>query len=459
MKTRRRRIGIASLATFVLTIAACAGFFLWLLTLSGGLPSLSSTHYDVTAVLPSAGAELVPGARVTMAGVQVGEVTSVARRGSDALVGMTITNGAITPLAADSRVQPRYRTALGENYIEIIPGQSGVRMRSGGVIPIARSLQTVDVDQLLSTLHEPARTQARKMIQALGGSIGGRGDQLNTLLGGSASTIQSGADVVAALVPQRQQIGQLVQQLGDLTAGIGQQGTEIRQLADGGLTTFRAIAARDTALRTLIDVLPPTLHTIQTTTSTLRVVTGQAAPVLFNLASTLDAARPAAVRLAPAATELRGVLHDLGYAAGPLKQTLSQVVRLAPSAATALPLLHQALCQVNPMIRYTKPYIPDLIGMITELGGASNTFDSIGHTILLTAIINENSLVGQTPAVGQALQTLLHSGLLAKSNRLTYDPYPGPMQGNNLTTGSAVTGPGDLRAVTGYVYPHVVADC
>jgi hypothetical protein len=62
--------------------------------------------------------------------------------------------------------------------------------------------------------------------------------------------------------------------------------------------------------------------------------------------------------------------------------------------------------------------------------------------------------------MAQALQTLLHSGLLSKSNHLTYDPYPKPMTANSAPmSGVQVTGPATLNAQTGYVYPHILADC
>jgi phospholipid/cholesterol/gamma-HCH transport system substrate-binding protein len=460
VKRQRRRHRIAQLATFVLLVGTAVGFFLWLMTLGGGLTTLGGTHYSVSAVLPDGGAQLVPGARVTMAGVQVGEVNGVSRMGSDAVVKMTLTNSAVVPLHTGSSAQLRTRTPLGEDYIEIFAGPGHATMPPGAVIPARQARLTVDVDQVLSVLQGPARTEARRLIQGLGGAVNGRGAQLNSLVGSAALTLQNGSQVVNAIAPQRQQISRLVQQLGDLTAGIGQQGTQIRQLALGGLTTFRAIASRDAALSKLIDVLPPTLTAVQTTTNKLHAVTGTVAPVLFNLAATINDARPAAQLLGPATGDLHTVLNDLGAAAPPLKSTLAQLEALSPSAVQALPNLHKVLCQINPILRYAQPYTSDVVATPTELGSASNTFDSIGHTILLDPTINENSFVAQTPAMAQALQTLLHSGFLSTTNHLTYSPYPPPGQANQApTSGVQVTGPSTLRAQTGYVYPHITADC
>jgi phospholipid/cholesterol/gamma-HCH transport system substrate-binding protein len=326
--------------------------------------------------------------------------------------------------------------------------------------PAARSAPVSWSPQVLSVLQGRAGTQARRLVQGLGAAVNGRGDQLNELVGTGAATVDNGSHVVDALAPQRAQISQLVQQLGDLTGGIGQEGAEIRELASGGLSTVHAIAARDRELGQLVDVLPRTLRSVQTTTGKLKSVTGKAAPVLFNLASTLDAIRPAAMLLGPASISLRGVLSDLSSAAPPLRQTLSQLEKLSPPAVKVLPQADKLLCQVNPIIRYAQPYTPDILALITEFGSASNTFDAIGHTLVLDPTINEDAYVSQTPAMATALQTLVDAGLLSTSSHLSYDPYPAPGQANSVsTTGPEVTGPGTVKAQTGYVYPHVVADC
>jgi phospholipid/cholesterol/gamma-HCH transport system substrate-binding protein len=457
LRSRSRR---RNLAAFVAVVTVSVVFFLWLLTLSGGLPSPTGAHYDINGIFPTAGAELVPGARVTMAGVQVGTITGVSRVGDGAMIGMRITDGGVVPLPSDSRAQLRSRTPLGENYVEITPGTASSSLSSGGSIPVTQVDESVDVDQVLSIFQGQAQTEARRLIQGIGGAVNGQGAQLNSLLGGVGGALQAGSDVVDRLYNQRTQLSQLVTQLGDVAGGLGRQGSEIENLARGGLQTFRAVAARDRDLGALIRVLPSTLSQVQVTTRKLAAVTDEASPVLSNLATTLNEARPATQDLRPAAAQLNGVVQDLGSASPPLEGTLTSLRSLAPTTAQALPALNQTLCQVNPIIRYVKPYIPDIVSMVTELGSASNSYDAIGHTILLTPTVNQDSIVGLPASASNALQTLLSSGLLAKVNGLTYDPYPAPGQENVTAQGlPRVTGPADVHAASGYVYPHVTAAC
>jgi virulence factor Mce-like protein len=446
-------------ATFVAFVAAAVGFVLLFVGLGGGLPSFGKT-YEVRALMPTAGS-LTPGARVTMAGARVGAVTSIQRQGSGAIVAMEIDDSRVTPIPRDSRVGLRERTPVGENYVTIFPGSGSASLPSGDVLPMTQANDYVDVDQLLSVLQGATRERARQLIQGLGGALAGRGPALNSFLGGTSDALSTGSRVVATLAADRVQIGRLVAQLGDVSAAVGQRGADISTLAQGALTTFNAIGSRDVALRQLLDQLPATLAQVRSTTTILGSVTRVAAPVLFNLAAAVQEVRPAVQLLAPAASEGRNVVDELGAAAPPLQQTLSKLRGLSAPAAEALPRMHKTLCQLNPMIRYVKPYTNDVISAVGGLGSAANAYDAIGHLIRITFVsANDNSLVGLPADVSQASFTLLHSGLLGKSTPLTFNPYPKPGQiGKEVATGQqAILGPSQVPS-TGYKFPHILADC
>jgi hypothetical protein len=153
-------------------------------------------------------------------------------------------------------------------------------------------------------------------------------------------------------------------------------------------------------------------------------------------------------------------VDTLGAESRPLTRTVGALRRASAPAAQTLPVLDRTLCQVNPVLRYAKPYVPDLLGIITGLGSAANSYDAIGHTIRLAVTINENSLVGLPAEQALAANKLLHAGLLSKSFGATYIPFPGPREGNRTASDyPRVSGPGEVRAKTGYVYPHITADC
>jgi phospholipid/cholesterol/gamma-HCH transport system substrate-binding protein len=446
-------------ATFAGCIALAIAFTLFWVGLGGGLPSLGSA-YRVRTLMPTAGS-LTPGARVTMAGYQVGTVTSIQRDGTGALVGMQLDDNRVTPIPVDSRVALRERTPVGENYVTLFPGSSRTMLPSGAVLPMTQVNDYVDVDQVMSLLQGQTRGRARQLIESLGQALAGQGDNLNAFLGNGAQALSAGSRMFRVMANDRVEMGNLVANLGSLSSAVGARGAEIKSLANSALTTFQALSAREEAMRGFLDQLPSLLGQVQRTSDTLTSVSRVSTPVLYNLAGAVSTMKPAVQLLAPAATEGRTVLDTLGSAAPPLTQALGALRGVGSPAAAALPQVHKTMCQLNPVIRYVKPYTADIISGLGGLGSAANDYDSFSHLIRVMMIFNDNTFVGLPAAVSQAAFLLLHSGLISKTTGpLSFDPYPAPGQiGKETAPASYDTlGPSQVPA-TGYKYPHILADC
>jgi ABC-type transporter Mla subunit MlaD len=341
-----------------------------------------------------------------------------------------------------------------------MPGHTGQALPAGGTIPLAQSNETVDVDQVLSILQGPARRHVRQLLAGLAGALSRRGQRLSVLVGSAAGTLQNGSDVVDALYGQREQISMLVNQLGTVAAGLGERTSDIQNLARDGLTTFRALATRDDQLRALARTLPSTLGAIRTTTGKLTGATQVAAPVIANLAAAIGQARPAAQALAPAADELNAVVHGLGAASPPLRNVLAQLRAASGPAVSALPRLGRVLCQVNPMVRYAAPYVPDVVGLLTALSSASNAYEhDRPHNPARRHA--ERKLPGRiaaaAPTGGEHADPRRRAG---QEQRAHLQPLSGAEPGKPPRQGLPPgRGPGSGASEAGYVYPRITADC
>jgi phospholipid/cholesterol/gamma-HCH transport system substrate-binding protein len=446
------------LLTAVAGIAAGVAVFLYLFIGGGGTSGLAD-GYEVDALVPTVGA-LTPGARVTMAGAKVGHVASIKRHGVGTEVRLELTDDRVTPIPVDTRLTVRQRTPVGENYVSLQPGRSHRMLADGGVLPADRSDEYVDVDQILSVLRGSTRERARALIQSTGGALRGRGEGLNKIVGGGGQAVSSGARLLKVLSADREQVAGLVQRLGSVSSAVQESSSDVATIATKGLRSLQAVAARDDALARTLDVLPGTLAQVRSTSGKLGSVTDVATPVVANLATAVREVRPAVRTLRPAAQEGREALRALSDTAPRLGGTLERARSLAGPLTAALPALRETLCNVNPMVRYLKPYTPDVIASVVGLGSASNSYDAIGHLIRLTPIIGENSLVGLPDSVSKAAYTLLRAGFLSKSNGLTWNPYPEPgkVGSDGAGRGKSVFGPADVPS-TGYKFPHVLADC
>lgn len=443
-------------ATALLAAAIAVAFLLFFVGVGGGLPS-TSKPYELRALVPTA-SSLTSGSRVTMAGVKVGTVTGVRRQGLGAVVSMEITDERVTPVPQDSVVRMRARTAVGENYVSIEPGDAKATLASGDLLPMRQAAEYVDVDQIASVLQGRTRKQARKIVSGLGYSLARRGERLNGLVANASRALDTGSDVVSTLAGDRQQISRLVEQLGDLSAAVGDRGDAIRLIARQGRTAFTAVARRDDAVRRTLAELPATLDRVRRTTGTVADVSDRATPVVENLTKAVTEVRPAVAALRPAAQEGRSILREVDGAAEPLTGTLASLERAAGPATRALPKVDQVLCQVNPMLRYSKPYTQDVISTLIGLGSASNAYDAIGHTIRLVPVVTDNTLVGLPEDVSKFLYSAIHKGLLEKLLPLNWNPYPKPGEQGQPYRGKGIHGPKELRE-SGFVYPRIHEDC
>jgi phospholipid/cholesterol/gamma-HCH transport system substrate-binding protein len=461
--------GFAGRLAIVIAASAMMLFTLFGLAYWGGALWTTSGAYHIDAVMPTV-SSLIPGARVTMAGAQVGQVGSVTQQGDGAVVQLDITDHSVTPVPADTRVALREVTPIGENYVQISPGNSKQTLASGATLPMSQADEYVDVDQLMSVLQGSTTERTRQLIEGLGAAVQNRGQDLNATLEGVSNTFHPLANVVQVLDADRASVDQLSAELGDVAAAAGERGASIIGLAHDGLQTFDAIASEDGALRSTLDQLPSTLSQVRTTANTLSDVTNTAAPVIYNLAGTLHTLGPAISSLKPAAEDGHVVLNELAATAPRLQTTLSDARKLSQPATGALPQVRYLLCQINPMLRYIQPsstsstgsYVRDLISFVSSFGSAVNAYDNISHLVRIVPILGDNSVVGEPPAVSSATEDLLHAGILGNSTALTWNPYPKPGQigiEHADASNDTVIGPSDLRAKTGYVYPHITADC
>jgi len=439
--------------TFAVIVLLTVPFAAYQYFQAGGFSKVSGA-YEVRAVVPTS-ALLIPNARVLMAGAEVGKVESVELKDGNPVVTMKISDDRVTPLPTDSRVAVRMRTPLGENYVQIMPGRSNANLDSGGVLPLQQAENYVDVDEILSLLDGKTKARAQQFIQSTGGALEDRGKELNRTLAGGARAFRAGSDLSQSIVGSRAQLSRLVDQFGQTMRAIGERGESVQTLARKGRVAMEAVASRDHALRRTLDELPPTLASLRTTSGTIERATGTVAPMFQQLATALRELDPGIAALQPAADSGRRLLTELQTASKPLRLTMRGLRRLAPTATDALPKLGGLMCEANPLLQYISPYGPEIIGTLTGLGSASNSYDANGHVIRLAPLSSDNSQPGLPDTFTQALNTLHNSSLLGKSIGIGWDPYPPPGGIKDRSRGLGTVGPTEWKGT----YQRVGADC
>jgi phospholipid/cholesterol/gamma-HCH transport system substrate-binding protein len=436
--TTKTRIGLRAGVLVVFALVSLA-IFLLLLNVAGGLNVSSS--YNLESVVPTA-VQLVPGADVREAGVNVGKVTAISNRGDTAVVEMAL-DRKYGPVYHDGTVRVRTKTLVGENYVDVNPGTPSTgAIASGGVLPISQAQDAVQLDQLLSTLDAPRRARLQALLHGVGGGLRGESAQLNQTFDALSSAVGSAAPVAQALDDQSQHLASLVDDLGQVFTALGDRAADIRLLADAGTRTATILAGRPTAVREALRELPPTLTQARVTTAHLASVGADATPVLDDLGASLRTLTPT-LRILPAAGRSTVSALDRLHAVTPVaRRLLSSLKAAAPVAEAVVPPLDRLVGQLLPAVGYLAPYAADVAHLLTVIDSAGSGHDATGYLAKLVPVFAAQSLTMLTPQEQKMVQVLESLGATQALTFKGLNNYPAP-------------GTADHPAPLSTRYPHV----
>src|SRR4051794_37655373 len=158
---------------------SCFGFTLFVWKSFGGPTPLEAHGYRFHILFGSEASQLTPNADVRISGVNVGKVISVRRRGlaADALVEM---QNRFSPVPRDTRAIIRFKTLLGETFVELSPGTRGTpKLAENATLPRANVAPVQQVDRVLASFDAPTRAAFKLFLQRTAKALGGRGPDLN----------------------------------------------------------------------------------------------------------------------------------------------------------------------------------------------------------------------------------------------------------------------------------------
>lgn len=210
-----------------------------------GLVRVSSGEEDFHAEISHASGLRVDD-EVRVAGIPVGTVNSIRLDGAKAIVSFTV-DPAVT-LHRDARAAVKMATLLGQNYLEVIPGE-GAEMSAGGIIDVGHTTPAYTISNVV--------TKANSTLQGLDmDTLDTAIDTLSRELDGDpavASAALSGVTSLSRLVAGKDdQIERLLTSLRAVTDAVnGQQGELDELLADSD-TVFAMITRRRDTLRDLL---------------------------------------------------------------------------------------------------------------------------------------------------------------------------------------------------------------
>jgi phospholipid/cholesterol/gamma-HCH transport system substrate-binding protein len=142
-------------------------------------------RYQVTVELPRA-AGVYPGGNVTYRGAEVGRIKDVRLTQTGVAAVLSLKSSAGIPSDLDAEVHSQ--SAVGEQYIALLPRRDSAPLKDGDVIPVERTSVPPDFDAVLDSLNTGLKAiphdDLKTMVDEAYTAVGGLGPQLSRLVTG-----------------------------------------------------------------------------------------------------------------------------------------------------------------------------------------------------------------------------------------------------------------------------------
>jgi phospholipid/cholesterol/gamma-HCH transport system substrate-binding protein len=219
---------------------------------------------------------------VRIAGVTIGQVSSIQRDGNTGLVTMEIESRGL-PIHTDATVKIRPRLFLEGNwFVELQPGSpSAHTISSGYTIPVAQTADPVQLDQVLDALNTDTRANLQSFLINYGEALTRKpeapedaeqepevhglnaAEALNKIYSRGPASLRGGAvDAQAITGTEAHDLSKLVASIGKVTAALNVHEQDLSELLPNFNTFFAALASQSASLKSLVAELPSTLTSV-----------------------------------------------------------------------------------------------------------------------------------------------------------------------------------------------------
>jgi phospholipid/cholesterol/gamma-HCH transport system substrate-binding protein len=323
------------------------------------------------------------GQSVTIAGVKVGDISSVSLLNGRALVTMHL-QPRYAHVYRDATMLLRPKTQLKDMTVELNPGTPTTpRLLSGATLPIAQTQPDINFDEILASLDGDSRAY------------------LQTLLGDAGTALRDLGRVTHMLAQRRQSLARVIHNFSLLATAVGQKDNQLAGLIHSSNGVFSALATERASLRSAIALLPGSLHQTQTALGKLTTSAALLGPALHRL-------QPAARALGPSERASRpflrtstpiiaGQLRPFARAATP---ALTQLAPAAASLSASTPKLATAFGVINQVFNELA-YNPGskAAGFLFYLVWANHNLDSLLATQDANGAVRHGLLLFSCPAL------------------------------------------------------------
>ncbi|MGH2958112.1 MAG: MlaD family protein [Solirubrobacterales bacterium] len=353
--------------------------------------------YQIRAIFVNAGG-ITNGADVRVAGANVGSITGIyVGKSNLASVILNVTDPAFQPFYRDAKCRIRLQSLIGEKFVDCDPGTPTKPPLTEDpsdsdrvILGPGRTSSPVDPDELLDAMREPQRERFRVVINELGITLTGRGQDLPDLLNRFDPTLMNVNKILKILAKENRNLIRLAEDGDKSLKSLADNRDHIVGLFKNADEAARATNAKQQELAETLRLLPGFLDELEQTAPVLENFANQAAPVAASAraASTdlstfvsgtkkfADAANPALKRF--------GVTADVIRAQIPALQPVAATLKTIGDNRSSVTNLKKLLVSFGD----DQHGYENLAAMAIGLAGAGNGTNSFGHFLRSAAVLN-----------------------------------------------------------------------
>ncbi|MGH8988661.1 MAG: MCE family protein [Acidimicrobiales bacterium] len=234
-----------SLWKFAVFAIACVVLLVALAVHVGNI-SLFSSRRTIYAQLADV-TGLTTGDSVDVAGVPVGQVSSIAVQRAHALVGLSVDDTVAIRRGTD--VGLRWKNVIGQKDVYLYPPPRGAVLRADETIPLSNSVTDASVNAFLSSLGPLLQAinpkEANAFVVNVSAALSGDTAEIDRLL-------DNGATVSKTVGALDTQVAQVISSLDEVLTAIARRSGDVGTLVTNLDTVARALASHNTLLDTLV---------------------------------------------------------------------------------------------------------------------------------------------------------------------------------------------------------------
>lgn len=391
-KVSPRRLSVRSRRLSVLAVIVAAAS----IVVVSSMGASKGDSYEIRAIFVNANG-ITKGANVRVAGANVGTITGIyVGKNNLASIILDVTDPAFQPFYSDAKCRIRLQSLIGEKFVDCDPGTptkpplpEDPSDADRVILSSSHTSSPVDPDELLDAMREPQRERFRVIINELGITLTGRGQDLQDILNQFDPTFMNVNKILKILAKENRNLVRLAEDGDRSLKALAENRDHIVGLFKNADAASRATNAKQQELAETLQRLPAFLDELEQTAPVLENFANQAAPVaastraasadlstfVTGTKSFVDAANPALKRFGDTADVFRAQIPALQ----PIAETLESIGNNRSSVTNLKKLLTN--------FGETQNGYANLAQLAIGLAGAGNGTNAFGHFLRSSLVV------------------------------------------------------------------------